>query len=246
MRCCFDDGRDIVYGTLSHSHLLMVLLCLQKGAEWQMPERWAHLVGPGGKLDVAAVAAADSQLADLLEHGLEMEVLSWKIYKEEPSACSLISQALNSGHTLALNTTELTALSVLMGAVTTQQESAVAEQISFETVKEKVRHELDMYVDQGEFLDLFEFVVNMCAGKSPFNRELLDVGTKFVNQKQRQLRLNAFGETNKLPMESPRCKVAVLMRAYRKPPQKGWCPAPESAWAKSTPQDLEKLESLLH
>ena len=127
MRCCFDDGCDIVYGTLSHSHLLMVLLCLQKGAEWQMPERWAHLVGPGGKLDCAAVAAADSQLAELLRDGLEMEVLSWKIYKEEPSACSLISQALNSGQNLALHTTELTALAVLTGAVTTQLESAVAE-----------------------------------------------------------------------------------------------------------------------
>ena len=43
MRCCFDDACDIVHGTLSHSHLLMVLLCLQKGAEWQMPERWAQM-----------------------------------------------------------------------------------------------------------------------------------------------------------------------------------------------------------
>ena len=149
-----------------------------------MPEKWAKIVGFGGRVDKAAVAAADSQLAELFEHGLDMEVLSWKIYKEEPSACSLISQALNSGQSLALHTTELTALAVLTGAVTLQLESAVAEQISFETVKEKVRHELDMYVDQPEFIDLFEFVVNMGAGRTTYISELLDFGAKFVDLKK--------------------------------------------------------------
>ena len=127
MRCCFDNASDVLYGTLPHSHRLMGLLCLQRGVEWTMPDRWAKIVGPGGKVDCAAVAAEDSQLADLLEHGLKKVVLSWKIYKEEPGACSLISQALNSGQSLALHTTELTALAVLSSAVTLQLESAVAD-----------------------------------------------------------------------------------------------------------------------
>ena len=246
MSCCFGNESEVHYGTLSHSHLLLVLLCLQNGVRWPMPEKWAKIVGFGGRVDKAAVAAADSQLAELFEHGLDMEVLSWKIYKEEPSACSLISQALNSGQSFALHTTELTALAVLSSAVTLQLESAVAEEVCFETVKEKVRNELDMYVDQAEFIDLFEFVVNMGAGKTTYISELLDFGAKFVDQKKRQLRLAAFGEANKLELCFPRCKLAMLMRAYRKPPNNTWCPTPDAAFAKAPAADLNKLESLLH
>ena len=40
LKTCFahGGGKDILYGTLSHSHLLLVLLCLSTGAEWQLPD----------------------------------------------------------------------------------------------------------------------------------------------------------------------------------------------------------------
>ena len=90
-----------------------------------------------------------------------MEVLSWKIMEEEPSACSLISQALNKSHQVDLNTTELTALAVLSSAITTEMESAVAAKLELESIREKVRHELDLCVDEPEFIELFEFVLNL-------------------------------------------------------------------------------------
>ena len=40
---------------------------------------------------------------------------------------------------------------------------AVAGDVAFESVQEKVRVELDMYVDKAGFIDLFDFVVNMGA-----------------------------------------------------------------------------------
>ena len=79
---------------------------------------------------MSAVAAKDADLAQLLTEGLLMEVLSWKLYKEEPAACTLISQALNSGQALALRTSEFTALAVLSGTVTLELESAVADPVS--------------------------------------------------------------------------------------------------------------------
>ena len=182
---------------------------------------------------MAAVAARDESLATLLKEGLLMEVLSWKLYTEEPSACSLISQALNSGQQVALRTSELTALAVLTGAVGFELQSAVAERVSFETVREKVRHELDMYVDEPEFIDMFEFVVNMGANKGPFIRELLEFGSTFVDQKKRSLRLQAFAVANTMPLWAPRCKLAMLMRSYRKEPTRSWCPSPEAAWTQS-------------
>ncbi len=66
---------------------------------------------------------------NLCNDGLEMEVLSYKIYMEEPQACSLISQALNCGNEVALKTTELTALAVQTGAVGLEYESAVVGEV---------------------------------------------------------------------------------------------------------------------
>ena len=117
LRTCFSDSSDTRCRTLSHSHLLLVLLPIKTGASWTWPAEWAKIIGvPGGVL-MSAVAAKDADLANLLTEGLVMEVLSWKLYKEEPAACSLISQALNSGQTLALRTSELTTLAVLSGTV---------------------------------------------------------------------------------------------------------------------------------
>ena len=112
---------------------------MKTGALWPWPPAWKMLVHSGGPMGMAAVATKDEDLAKLFTQGLSMEVLSWKIYKEEPEACSLISQALNSGQTVALQTSELTALVVLTGTVTRELESAVADRVCFETVKEKVR-----------------------------------------------------------------------------------------------------------
>ena len=64
---------------------------------------------------------------------------------EEPTAASLISQALNTAHNMVLRTSELTAVSVLSGAVALALGSAVAGEVCFETVREKVRVELDMF-----------------------------------------------------------------------------------------------------
>ena len=132
---------------------------------------------------------------------------------EEPTACSLISQALNKGNELSLQTTELTALAVLSGAVTAQLESAVAGHVAFETMRDKVRAELDMVVDLPEFIELFEFVISMGAQKSPFIPLLLEFASKFVDQKKRQLRLQSFTEVNNLSDDLPRCKIAILKRA---------------------------------
>jgi hypothetical protein len=207
------------------------MLSMKTGAPWTWPAGWADVFG-SGPLDLAAVAAKDEDLASLFTMGLKMEVLSWKMCKEEPTACSLISQALNSGQNLALQTSELTALAVLTGTVTLELETAVAARVSFETVKEKVRTQLDMFVDQPDFIDLFEFVVNMGANKNTFIQQLLEFGSNFVDHKTRQLRLQAFQEANKLPLATPRCKIAMLMRAYRKTPNRGVCPTPEQGWAK--------------
>ena len=160
---CFSLINDIMYGTLSHSHLLLVLLAWANGANWNVEDEpnLCKLLNPDGSFYNAAVAACDADLERVFRDGLQMEVLSWKMLVEEPTAASLISQALNSPQNMAARTSELTALSVLSGAVALALGSAVAGEVCFESVREKVRAELDLYVDMPGFIDLFEFVVNM-------------------------------------------------------------------------------------
>ena len=148
-----------------------------------------------------------------------MTVVSWKILVQEPTACSLIVQALNKGTTLAMRTSEITARTTLLGAVAiVQAQKELA--LSFDVVKARVRDELDTWVIEPELIDLFEFVVSMGGRDAGFTDELLDFACTVVDSKQRQLRLSAFALVNKMPAQTPRAKIAVLMRAYHKTPNK--------------------------
>jgi len=130
---------------------------------------------------------------------------------------------LNKSNTLALRTSETTALAAVAGAVaTTQTKQAIA--LSFEAVKDRVRDELDSWLLDPEFIDLFDFVVTMGFQAAGFIGELLDFAATFVDPKQRKLRLSAFATVNRMPTTTPRSKMAVIMRAYRKPPNRTWCP----------------------
>ena len=63
---CFSHLNDIMYGTLSHSHLLLVLLSWLNGAEWKIDDEpnLSKLLNPDGTFNTAAVAACDEDLAD--------------------------------------------------------------------------------------------------------------------------------------------------------------------------------------
>jgi hypothetical protein len=67
-----------------------------------------------------------------------------------------------------------------------------------------------------------------------------------VNQKKRRLRLGAFNDVNKMCDDCPKSKIAVLKRSYRKNPQYGYCPSPESSWARMKLENLNNLEHVLH
>ena len=86
------DLHDSMYGMWSHSHLLLVLLSWANGAEWKVQDEpnLSKLLNSDGTFYNAAVAACDDDLDRVLKDGLEMEVLSWKMLVEKPTATSLI------------------------------------------------------------------------------------------------------------------------------------------------------------
>ena len=84
-----------------------------------MKEKDKHVVlcDVDGQVSLTAVAESvnGKELAVVVNDGHDCEVFSWKIDVEEPTAESVISQALNKGHDIALRTPEWSALSVLRG-----------------------------------------------------------------------------------------------------------------------------------
>ena len=168
------DNRSLQAGTLSHSHLLLVLLAWLTGAKWDMPcdegAPTPRTCDDKGCLDMAAVADHPNarEMMDVINEGLRMEMLSWKIYTEEPGACAMISNALNKGHEIVLRTAELTALECLTGELSLQANALTARAVSFESVREALRRQLDDYVDEPDFLEMFEFVINLGGSDHTF------------------------------------------------------------------------------
>ena len=116
----------------------------------------------------------------------------------------------------------------------------------FEFMKMRLQLSIPTFVAEPEFQEFFECVISLGASKSSFIPELIRFGSKFVNQKHRQLRLQAFMETNKVIMNCPRTEIASLKRAYRKNPSHGYCPTPEAKFHKAPLSMVLKLEELLH
>ena len=248
---CFSDHLDVLVGTLSHSHLLLVLLSWVTGATWEFdaPRPWCDSTG---KLDLEAVASRENfeQMRDVISNGLEMETLSWKIYKEEPTGCSTISYALNKGNQLALRTTELTAMKVLSGEIALAQSSAVADEMLFESIKAKVRHQLDFLVDEPDFIEMFEYIINLGGTKQTYIPKLLRYLEVYLEESERRLRPQAFQVPNRLGglkgLDFPRARIALIKRAYRQKPSSGFCPGPETKWLEIPRDKMQAFEDLLH
>ena len=136
-------------------------------------------------------------------------------------------------------------MSVLTGTITLHAEGQLWQEVDYQTIQEKLRSELDYFVDEPEFIEMFECVISLGAHTNSYIQELLEFGDRFVDSKFRQLRLSAFTEVNKIPGSCPRSKLAILKRAYRKKPQYGYCPSPEASWKAVPETQLLDLESLL-
>ena len=134
-------------------------------------------------LDMAALRELDGDLADVLTQGLRMEVLSWRLTLEEPQGCNHISQAFNMGNEIALATSEATAIATLSDTITfaianSKLTASAQRKIAFETVKTTVAAELQHFVTQEAFLDMFDFVMNMGANNGPWIPTLVAMARK--------------------------------------------------------------------
>lgn len=249
---CFRTPYDsVTHMLLGHNHMMLILRAFLTNAHWNLPhneKKDIKYCDAWGKLSPTAVAASQNgkELGEvLLTDGLSCEILAWRMDLEEPTAASLISQAMNKGHELALRTTELTAVAVLKGEIIVQMSKDAGQRVAFQTVRDRVRAQLDSAADDPDLPELFEFLISAGVGFNSYIDDLMDFGSTFVDSKKRQLRFAAFGVANKMCKHAIWTKIAVMKRAYRKPPVNGYCPSPESAWGTYKWDDLESLEDVL-
>ena len=238
----------VQYGTLSHSHLVLVLLCFRNGADWgTLPDEYKELEQfqehPGGPWSWAKLCKKDPNLKLICEQGLRFQVLSWELFRDNPAGAALISNALNRTSTISMGTSDQTALKATLDAV--ERLTDADGKVEFKSVKAAVEEELEGFADEEDYLHMFSFVIDLGGRGGGFVPAFLDFMTQFVNAKHRQLRLSAYKEVQKFGPKYPRSKVAIMMRGLRQHPKNGYCPCPEPALAKAEPADKSRLEQLL-
>ena len=130
------------FGSLSHSHLNQVLKNVAGGVNYDLPS----IVGPDGTVHLDLLAARDPAFADHVQNGLLWEVLAWQMEDEEPDACTVVQAALNSKNDTYLVMHEMQALSHLSRLC--KRSSAVAEELDFKVLRERVRSTLPEFAEQ--------------------------------------------------------------------------------------------------
>ena len=246
---CFQAPyNDVRLSLLSHNHMMLVLRAFITRAKWDIPPgRGLTLCDSDGRLSVTAFAESinGKELAEVLTEGLRVEVLSWRMDVEEPTAAGIISQALNIPHQMAMRTTELTAVAVLKGEIIVQMGKDLSQRVAFQTVRDKVKSQLQTAADDPDLLEVFDFLISTGVGHNSYVDHLLEFGSQFVNSKKRQLRFSAFAVINKMCAKAVWSRMALVKRAYVKKPVHGFCPSPESPWAEFSEAHLQKLEDVL-
>ena len=96
LKPCFTHPQDIVvYGALSHTHLILMLNCIRNQAELEWPDQYKASFNRKGGVDWEYIKDRWPELYEVLTRGIKMTVLKSDIMIDHPEACSLISDVLN-------------------------------------------------------------------------------------------------------------------------------------------------------
>ena len=254
LQTCFQEPySNVQYKLLGNNHMMLTIRAFMTKAEWKLAPIEQKFLGKSikacdenGKLCLTAVAATENgkELVQVINEGLDVEVLSYKMQVEEPSAAAVISAALNKCSDFAMKTTEWAALNTLRGEII-KASGEFGQRVAFQSIVDRVYVQLDSAALDPDLDQLFDFIIGVGAAQNSFFDELMDFQKIFVNSKKRQMRFAGFKVVNKLDPAFPRLKIAIIKRAYRKKATNGWIADPESIWTAIAGPILESAEQLL-
>lgn len=224
----------ISYGSLSHSHLHVILQNISASVVANVP----GITGLDGRLSLDMLKERDSAFAEAVESGLKWEVLEAAMEQEEPDACIVIQAALNCRNSIALVNHEMQCLASMSRMISSTLDRG--EVASFSHVREALQKSMPELVKDDHILDAFRFVVDMGSDKEAYLMDLLRFHEKFVDAKLRKLNMKFFQLLNTLPGDVPWVKIALAKLAYRKDPNEyGYCDGLSSAIIKEALSEAE-------
>jgi hypothetical protein len=191
----------IAVGSLSHTRLHQTLKNVRGSARADIPGVRGH----------DGMFAFDKLRKDhpafiMPKLGWTWDVLDSRLDDEEPDGCSMIQAAFNSKNGLFRLTHEVQAVAK---PTTITFASTVAERtVSASLAQARLRSTLPAFADDGHFLHLYCFIVDLGGGEALFIRDLMSFHRLCVNPKVRKIRLSVFGCMNLLALDMPHLKVA--------------------------------------
>ena len=253
----------VTHGTLSHTHLLIILRAISYQVEWNVPTDLTEaeltllrskegLITPAGKLAMGQMAVHDAVCNDLVRNGLLFEVLRPEMMDDDPTRASTIAQALNRPQDHAMRMSEIEACwCIATGIQLYRKRNGDSFDLNYQGVMQICGSQLGQFPSEPDFVEFFQFVVNLGGDEAPFLKEFRRFCEVCVDSQKVQMRLSCFKVVGALPLNCPRSKLALLMRAYRAAPQRrarglAWAPDTEAAWGtKQGHWMLEDLEEVL-
>lgn len=176
----FVGGISMTYGSLSHSHLNQVF----KNILGKLPLGAAKITAPGtGRVCPQMLAEHDAPFAAACKDGLLWDILSYKILDEDPEGLNIIQAACNCKNAIAMIPHEMEAIACLSRLCNAS--SAVAENLVFQTVKDKIAETLPVMTQDPDFIHMFRFVVDLGGDGAQFIPDLRDFTAKFLNPQAR-------------------------------------------------------------
>ena len=158
--------------------------------------------------------------------GLPSEELSWKMNIEEPRAATVISRVLNNKGRVQLLPAEMEVIATLSLEINLAVAARHAENVSFASMKDTLRRDLDVLVDEPDFVKVFKFVLELGHEADEFIAYLKVWYAKYVDASLRKLKLDAFKLLSGLTLEEPWLKIACIIWCYKNKPndQTSFCP----------------------
>jgi len=157
--------------------------------------------------------------------GMPAEELAWAMNLEEPTAASCISKAINNKNRVAMLPTEMECISVCALEIDLAVADRHSRDVRFQSCKEKLRTQLDILVDEPDFIQVFKFVLELGAGQDGFIKYLKSWYSTYVNPQMRKMKLDNYKQASQFNTEEPWLKIAHIIWAYRqKARTDSWCP----------------------
>ena len=227
----------MVAAAVGHSHVNQLLRNAQNAALCEL-KSLGRVCDSRKRLQLQMIRGVDANLAVAIREGLNWELLSYMLEVEEPrDGVACVQMTLNDAQSVAMAKYEMQAVAHIETVILTKEKELLAPG-SLTITEDGAARTRMLTMDQVEewrkqtagagFSELalspdFPGVLNLVIGtcKGPWLRKMLDWHSHFINSKNRQIPFSTIAGFGLLPLDKPRVRHALFVKAWDKKPGAG-------------------------